>query len=245
MHFLSGVAHVGVRLGVSRCGRSPIWRAASRPSGCSRLRSMITSKRPGPRSRIGCDGGSAEASRSFSLRIRRMTEACSMAKPYGPSGISGPIFCAAIAASSATMPRLQALDRVSSLAFASWRFETSLAFWPARDRHVLDPATRRLQAAGKVGVVLDGRVELAVRLGMSLQDRLDVLEVFLHRLQKRQCDHRAIEHERIERLHSGLFFRRTAGWRHAVGHGPRHSTSVNGDTAVGRGILLSAARKTS
>ena len=50
-----------------------------------------------------------------------------------------------------------------------------------------------------------------VRLRVNFQDRLDVVEVFLHRLQKRQRDHRAIEHQRIERLHSGLLFRGTAG----------------------------------
>ena len=74
-------------------------------------------------------------------------------------------------------------SRVSSLALASWRFETSSAFAAAA---AAISSTRRRAAStppGKSDVVQDGGVVLAPGVGMNVQDRLDVVEVFLHRLE--------------------------------------------------------------
>ena len=82
--------------------------------------------------------------------------------------------------------------------------------------HLDDALSRRDGAPGKIGGVLDRRVEIAARLRMRRGHQPDVLEILLHRLEEGDGDHRAVEDERIEGLDAGLLLRRTARCRHAV-----------------------------
>ena len=145
---------------LARCARSPIAAPPRARRGCSRLRSMITSKRLGPRMHDGLRRvirRRAGRSRPGFDGLRRRA---GCAKPYGPSGISGPIFCDAIPASSACMPLLQALDRLLARARELAIRRRPWLSAAGADRHVPDQPTGRFQPAGKVGVVLDGRVVL-------------------------------------------------------------------------------------
>ena len=190
---------------------------------------MITSKRLGPRSTNG-SRPSDLTSRAVRSRftIRRITDACRNREAIGSVGHQRTDLLGRDRLFERQVPLLASARRAPR-----WRSRAGAPRPPSLfGRHAppCSSTNRRaaLQTAGKRGVVLDGGVVLRGQPEGALPGSSDVVEVFFHRLQKRQGDHRPIEHERIKRLHSGLFLWRTAGWRHAVAS-PRQRAVVRTD----------------
>ena len=74
--------------------------------------------------------------------------------------------------------------------------------------HLEDLLQRALRAARILLVEQDRRVEFLYLVGMIRPNLLDKFEIFLHRVEQRHGNHRAVQHQRIESLDARLLFGR-------------------------------------